>query len=249
MDNSVEASGKTVDEAVEQALEELGLSRAEVDVEVLSEGTRGRFGRAGEPAHVVVRPLATSAVAAGSAARADSADSDVIEDAGEEAQPRSLDDADVGRAHDILVELLRLIDIEAAVTVRSPETPGDGVGQASAVLDVHGDDLGLLIGRRGETLAALQYMVNLLLNQGAQGHLSVTVDVEQYRRRREHRIVTSAQRAADEAEATGRTVLMEPMPANERRIVHIALADDPRVTTSSVGAGQDRQVSVSPHRA
>ena len=248
MDDNVEASGKTVDEAVEQALDQLGLSRDEVEIEVLSEGTRGRFGRGGEPARVLVRPLAASAVAAGNAARADSVESDAMDDAGERAQPRSIDDADVGRAKDILVELLRLIDIDATVTVRPPETPGDGVGQASAVFDIHGDDLGLLIGRRGETLAALQYMVNLLLNQGAQGHLSVTVDVEQYRRRREDRIVTSAQRAADDVEATGETVMLEPMPANERRIVHLALADDPRVTTSSVGVGQDRQVAISPRR-
>jgi spoIIIJ-associated protein len=260
MDDKLEVSGKTVDEAVEQALLQLGLSRDDVEVEVLSAGSRGRFGLGGEPARVAVRPRDGGASAdGGSAGITEAGDDDeqppsaeaFEEDEGGEAdQEAPVYDAEaVARAEEILRELLRLIDIEAEVEAREPETPGDGLGRALAVLDVEGEDLGLLIGRRGETLAALQYMVNLLLNHGAQGRLSVTIDVEQYRQRREQRLVSMARRAAEEARETGETIFLEPMPPAERRIIHIALADDDRVMTRSEGGGPSRRVAVSARRS
>ena len=253
MDERLEASGKTVDEAVEQALHQLGLSRDDVEIEVISAGSRGRFGIGGEQARVAVTPRTAAAVA-------DRVDADIegdgptagaFEEEGEGGEPDGApvyDEEAVARAEELLRELLRLIDIDAAVEARPPETPGDGLGRAMAVLDVSGEDLGLLIGRRGETLAALQYMVNLLLNHGSQGRLSVTVDVEEYRRRREERLVSMARRAAEEAEATGETIFLDPMPPAERRIIHLALSDHARVQTRSEGGGQSRRVAISPRR-
>jgi len=215
----VEASGRTVDEAIEKALQQLGLDRSQVDVEIVSEGRTGLFGLGGENARVIVKPLATEQVA--------------------------VESSTIQMAVDFLRRLLDLMDIDADVTARAPETPGDGLGRASAVLDVNGDDLGILIGRRGSTLAALQYMVNHMVSRSLKSKALVSVDVERYKRRREEALIGLAQRLADKVKASGRTVTLEPMPANERRIVHLALASDPQVVTASLGEGETRKVAIS----
>ena len=215
----VEASGKTVDEATEKALQQLGLDRSQVEVEIVSEGRTGLFGLGGEDARVIVKPLATEQVA--------------------------LESSTIQIAVDFLHRLLELMDIDAEVTARAPETPGDGLGRASAVLDVNGDDLGILIGRRGSTLAALQYMVNHMVSRSLKSKALVSVDVERYKRRREDALIGLAQRLAEKVRASGRTITLEPMPANERRIVHLALASDPQVVTASLGEGETRKVAIS----
>jgi spoIIIJ-associated protein len=215
----VEASGKTVDEAIAKALEQLGLDRSQVDVEIISEGRTGLFGLGGEDARVLVKPLGAEQVA--------------------------LEGSEIQIAVDFLQRLLEMMDIDAQVTARAPETPGDGLGRSSAVLDVNGDDLGILIGRRGSTLAALQYMVNHMVSRHLKSKALVSVDVERYKRRREEALIGLAQRLADKVKASGRTITLEPMPANERRIVHLALAGDPRVVTASLGEGETRKVAIS----
>jgi spoIIIJ-associated protein len=122
------------------------------------------------------------------------------------------------------------------------------VGLAQAVLDVSGDDLGLLIGRRGQTLASLQYLVNLIVSRKLQSRASFGVDVEGYRRRREDSLKGLALRMADRVKTTGQSVTLEPMPANERRIVHLTLAGDPKVITVSIGEGEGRKVAITPRR-
>jgi spoIIIJ-associated protein len=215
----VEASGKTVDEAIEKALQQLGLDRSQVDVEIVSEGRTGLFGLGGESARVIVKPLATEQVA--------------------------VESSTIQMAVDFLRRLLDLMDVDADVTARAPETPGDGLGRASAVLDVNGDDLGILIGRRGSTLAALQYMVNHMVSRSLKSKALVSVDVERYKRRREDALIGLAQRLAEKVKTSGRTITLEPMPANERRIVHLALAGDPQVVTASLGEGETRKVAIS----
>lgn len=214
----VEASGKTVEEAIERALRDLGVTREQVDIEILSEGRAGILGFGGEPARVRVTPRASAGGPGGS---------------------------DTETALEVLRELLRLMGVEASVSARAPETPGDGVGMAKAVLDVQGEDLGILIGRRGETLAALQYTVNLIVGRRCDGQSVFSVDVEGYRRRREETLRRLALRMAERVKETGRPVTLEPMPANERRIVHLALAQDPKVVTASLGEGENRKVSIS----
>jgi spoIIIJ-associated protein len=245
----VEASGKTVDEAIEAALEELGADRESVLVEVLSEGKAGVLGVGGTPARVRVRLASEAGEGGGDVAVAD-AD-------GEEAEPKAtkapligedgepIDEAEF--AAQMLDRLLELMGVRADVSIRDAETPGDGLGMAVAVLDVEGDDLGILIGRRGETLSALQYLLNLMVNQQLPGQqLFFTVDVEGYRRRRERSLNGLARRMADQVKRTRRPVLLEPMPPNERRIIHLALSEDRYVTTSSLGEGEDRKVEISP---
>ncbi len=117
-----------------------------------------------------------------------------------------------------------------------------------AVLDVDGDDLGILIGRRGQTLASLQYLLNLIVAKQVNHRVSFGVDVDGYRRRREEALVTLAKRMAARVRGTGRSVTLEPMPPNERRIVHLTLADDPAVMTVSIGEGEARKVAITPSR-
>jgi spoIIIJ-associated protein len=213
---AVEDTGKTVDEAIENGLAELGLERHEVTVDVLTEGRTGLFGIGGEPARVRLTPVS-------------------LEVSGGD---------EIAYAQETLETLLRLLDIEATATVRAPETPGDGVGLAKAVLDINGEDLGVLIGRRGSTMASLQYLLNLMVSRRFKGEGPFTVDVEGYRRRREESLRGLAFRMAERVRETGRSVTLEPMPANERRIVHLALAKDPTVGTSSVGEGESRKVAI-----
>ena len=218
----VEASAKTVDDAIASALEQLQLDRSQVEVEIISTGRTGLFGLGGENARVVVRPITTEQV--------------------------GLESPTIKMAAEFLQRLLEFMGIDAEVTARLPETPGDGLGRASAVLDVAGEDLGILIGRRGSTLAALQYTVNHMVSRQFKSKALVSVDVEGYRRRREENLKGLTLRLAEKVKATGRTMTLEPMPANERRIVHLALVDDPQVTSFSLGDGESRKVAISPKR-
>lgn len=146
-------------------------------------------------------------------------------------------------AMQVLGQLLSLMHVEAVPTIRS-----GGDGDNPPVIDVQGGDAGLLIGRRGETLRALQFLVNLLLSRQLSEGGRVIIDVEQYRERRDSAIQQLALRVAERVVATGRPATLEPMPAAERRMVHLALADHPHVLTQSVGEGEERKVSIRPKR-
>ena len=302
--DGVEAEGRTVNEATEKALEELGLRRDQVDVEVLSEGRPRLLGFRGEPARVRVTPRPAPAAPPPVERRQPSRRTTVVEeeaeldeeeeededeeyeegedededeeddeeyedeDEGEEAEERMpaellrpaprvavapvehvpADPADVAVAVEVLENLIRLTGLEATVTAREPETAGDGLGMIQSVLDVDGEDLGLLIGRRGQTLASLQYLLNLMVAKQIGKRAAFGVDVDGYRRRREESLVNLAKRTAARVRGTGRSVTLEPMPPNERRIVHITLADDPNVMTVSIGEGEGRKVAITPTR-
>ena len=235
---SVEVSAKTIDEAIDIALQELGLKRSQVTIEILTAGKPGLFGLGGEPARVRATALEEGL--------ARPMPSPELEEA--EVEVKDIHAPDVDLAADYLRRLLELVGVEARVSVRPPETPGDGLGRASAVLDVEGEEMGLLIGRRGSALAAFQYLVNLMVNRKSGSRVLVSVDIEHYHRRREESLHGLARRMADRVRQTGRPVTLEPMPAAERRIVHIALADDPAIATGSVGSGEARKVVIRPRR-
>jgi spoIIIJ-associated protein len=166
----------------------------------------------------------------------------------EQPKPIPVDAADVEVAVGVLKNLIQLMSLEAEVSSRVPETAGDGIGLIEAVLDVDGDDLGVLIGRRGQTLVALQYVLNLMVSKQINRRVAFGVDVDGYRRRREEALVGLAKRTAARVRGTGRSVTLEPMPPNERRIIHIALAEDPAVMTVSIGEGDARKVAITPTR-
>jgi spoIIIJ-associated protein len=128
-----------------------------------------------------------------------------------------------------------------------PRSVPSGTDEAP-ILDLEGDDSGLLIGRRGETLRAFQFLLNHILSHQMGERVMVVVDVERYRERRQEKLEARALGLAERVAATGRSVTMEPMPAADRRIVHMALAGHPRVTTESTGEGEERQLTILPKR-
>ncbi len=142
----------------------------------------------------------------------------------------------------ILDNLLRNMRVQASSSIRSSDVEEDGTVE----LEINGDDSGLLIGRRGETLQALQYVTNLLVGRRAEGR--VVLDVEGYRERRYAALRTLAVRVAERVASTGQSVTLEPMAANERRVIHLALAENSRVVTESTGVGEGRKITVSPAR-
>jgi spoIIIJ-associated protein len=243
---SVEVSAKTVDEAIDIALEELGLKRNQVDIEILTPGKPGLFGLGGEQARVRVTALE------GVEVQRREPESESETRTQEELFPESeievkdISSEEVELASDYLRTLLDLMGIDAEVSVRAPETPADGLGRATAVLDIDGEDLGLLIGRRGSSLAALQYLVNVMVTRRLGSRVLVTIDVEHYHRRREDSLRGLARRMADRVRQSRRPVTLEPMPAAERRIIHLALSEDQAVMTASVGQGDERKVVIRP---
>ncbi len=296
---SIEASGKSVDEAVHQALARLGKRRDEVEITVLQEPTRGiLFGSAREArVRVTVRPSSVSAVITPEMADAilgppgtdeemyapgeeeEEEFEDEFEDGEEEEEfeeDEELDEeepvpflapsvlppelaadladtsavegeiqevdrpsrADVEITVDILQHILRYLNIPATVQVRSTDP---------LTLNIHGihENLGLLIGRRGETLAALQLIVSLIVSHRTKHRMRIIVDAENYRERREENLRSLALRVAQQVRNYRRAIALEAMPPHERRIVHIALSDSKDISTESIGEGEARRVVIS----
>lgn len=219
---SVDVVAKSVEEAIQQALIKLGKNRDEVEITVLSEGHKGILGFVrGENARVRVTVRETPPPPQASPVKSG---------------------IPVAVAEEMLAQLLEKMGIEADVIGRG----GTGDEQSPILLEVSGDDLGILIGRRGETLSALQFLLNLMVGKQLNSWVRVVIDVEGYRARREESLRSLAARVAERVRRTGQAIALEPMPANERRIVHLALQGNPYVTTESHGYGEDRRVSIIP---
>jgi len=215
-----EASGRTVEEATERALGLLGLSRDEVEITVLKKGKPGFLGLGAEEAEVLVTPLS----------------------GGQEQE-------DVAAlAKKVLEELLSLMKLDAVVETVSTSLEATGPEIGPVALEVTGGDLGILIGRRGETLACLQYIVRLIVARYQKAKVPIAIDVEGYKQRRYRVLRDLALRLAQNVKSTGQSTTLEPMPSDERRIVHLALSVNPDVTTQSVGEGEVRKVAILPRR-
>jgi spoIIIJ-associated protein len=225
---SLEIIAPTVEEAVARGASELGVGEDQVQVEILDEGTRGVMGMGARQARVRLTMLAEQRPAS----------SEEVEDAG---------DPGLRSAREVVEKLLSLMGADGRVTARwatefDPDLP------RPILVDVQGKDLSLLIGRRGETLRALQYITRLITSRELGESGLVVIDVEGYRARREQQLRRLARNMAEQAKQTGRTLSLEPMPAFERRIIHLELRDDADVTTESVGEGDSRKVTIIPKR-
>lgn len=240
---SVEATGETVEDAVQTGLGQLGVGPNDVLVEVLDEPSRGVFGIGAKPARVRLKLLRPPEPVPEPVATVDDASDDSETDADEGEGEAVGDDGDVARK--VLQELLEKMDLagEVEVSRAEPSQPGESTPW---LLNVEGDDLNMLIGRRGETLAALQYIVRLIVSRRLQRRANVVVDVSGYKSRRSDRLEQLALRMADEAVRQERTISLEPMPPNERRIVHLTLRDREDVETRSTGEGDARKVTIVP---
>jgi spoIIIJ-associated protein len=240
-----EFTGRTTEEAIERGLATLRKKRADVDIEVLEEGKPANMlGMGGEDARVLITfqeaeepedeepaPDEEEVPRRPAAMRDDAIDV-------EEAPPAYADELVKGA--DVLREILTLMGVEAEVVVNDRPEPQ---------LEIEGPDLGVLIGRHGENLIALQQLVSLITTRRTGKTVYVAIDIEGYRHRREEQLREIARRVAGRVRATQQAVTLEPMLAYERRIVHLALQDDRDVRTESVGIDPNRRVVVLPKRA
>jgi spoIIIJ-associated protein len=207
----LEVSGKTVDEAIQTALEQLGVSEDKVEVTVLKKGRSGVLGMGVEEAKIKVK-LKLEAEDKGNA---------------------------VEIAKEVLDNLIRLMKITAEVSVVQ-----ENKDELPVTLNIEGEDLGVLIGRRGQTLASLQYVVRLMVAEKLKGWVPINVDIAGYKQRRYESLRNLALRLAEQVKRNRRLIMLEPMPADERRIIHLALTDHPDVTTQSMGEGEMRKVAI-----
>jgi len=221
---SVETEGKTTEEAIHKACEELGASRQELEIEVLSNGSSGFLGMGAKNARI------RATVKEKSAPRIS------------EARPlRAVSDPQAAEtAKKILLDILRLLEVEATVDLKEESE--------RILLNIKGDGSGLLIGRKGQTLDALEYLINKIVHKDAEDKKRIVVDTENYRPRREDSLVQLAQRLAEKAKRLGRPVTISPMSAHDRRIIHLALQDDKTLRTWSTGSGLYRKVIISPEK-
>lgn len=245
---SVEVSARSVEEAIAEALRRLGMMREQVEVAVISEGSRGILGLGAEEARV--RVWAREAVGRVPEEGPPGFQGEVLPaEPVAKGQGETEPPGEVGAiAREVVAELLRSLEVKASAAIRQPEAQEAQLspGQRPVIIDVSGEDLGILIGRRGETLDALQYITNLIVNRKTRRRVKIIVDVESYRRRREASLRGLAARMADRVRASRQAVTLEAMPAHERRLVHLSLQDDPDVYTQSVGEGEGRKVVISP---
>jgi spoIIIJ-associated protein len=203
MSKSIEKTGKTVEEAIKEALKELNLTREEIDVEILEEGSKRMLGIIGG------KDAAIRAT--------------VIEKGAEIAEG-------------FLVRILNLMEIEADIYIEE--------GQDLISVNISGDDIGILIGRRGETLDAVQYLTGLTVNRNSSEYKRVTVDVENYRAKREDALKKVAIKAAVRVIKTRKSFKLEPMNPFERRIIHSELQKNKKIETYSVGEEPNRRVVI-----
>lgn len=238
---SLEVIAPTVEEAVTRGAAELGLREDDLQVEVLDEGSRGFLGISARQARVrlTVAPAGDAAAPQEDAAVKDRAPVPATESATDD------DPEAVRAAHDTVDELVQRLGLEAQVSAKWGAKDPDARIQPLLV-DVNGDDLGILIGRRGEALTALQYITRLIVAKELKRPVAVVIDIEGYRARREQQLRQLARKIATQASDQDRTMELEPMPPNERRIIHVELRDNPSVTTESVGEGSNRKVTVIP---
>jgi spoIIIJ-associated protein len=264
---TLEVIAPSVEEAIEKGLADLGLPEEAVEVEILDQGSRGLFGlgsrharirlavkSASEQESVAATPKPTAAAPEKPEPSHKVEHKPVAKTPTEQQVTRPAptvaavtigEDIELQVAKDTVSELLDTMKVQANVSVRYGEAD-DQRSRVPILIDVRGDDLSILIGRRAETLNALQYISSLIVSKELGRPLSLVIDVEGYRARREGQIRQLARRMAEQAVKTGRRQVLEPMPANERRIIHLELRENENVTTESIGEEPRRKVTILP---
>jgi spoIIIJ-associated protein len=219
----LEVSAKTVEEATTKALKQLGVSREEVNITVISEGKSGGiFGIGSEDALISVEVITSKPIVETSASDITAVTKDVLE------------------------KILALLEVQGTVVPGTYPDESGGPNSAPIALNIDGDDLGILIGRKGQTLSSLQYIVRLIVGHQTNTWVPIVIDAEGYKQRRRDALKALAQRIAEQVKTRGAPFTLEPMPPYERRIVHTTLADNPAVFTESIGEGEARKVVIRP---
>jgi spoIIIJ-associated protein len=250
---TIEIIAPTINEAIEKGLADLELSRDQVDIEILDEGSRGLFGLGSHQARV--RLIVKQNISEAGVPEMSSSSSDIsyIDEEKEEPTPKPMrippanakEEIPLHVAQETVTELLTKMRVDAEVEASYGEVDEER-GTRAILVDVSGKDLSVLIGKRSETLNALQYISRLIVSKELGENITLVIDVEGYRTRRERQLRQLAHRMAEQAIKTGRKQILEPMPPNERRIIHIELREDAHVTTESFGEEPHRKVTIIP---
>ena len=231
---SVETEGATIDEAIARALELLRIERDKVDVDILENSARGLLGLGSRKARIratVRTPLS---------AASEATHAPVSQETARAADPA---DAHIEAARTALEEILRHLGLE------HPEIDVAGDGDGGWRFAIPGQGAGLVIGRHGQTLDAIEHLLKRIAARGGQTPVRIVLDVEGYRQRRQESLEESARHAAEQVRATGRPILLAPMSPRDRRIVHLSLSDERGVSTHSEGEGVYRRVRIVPSGA
>ena len=235
---SIEMTGKTVDEALEAALAELHTTRENVDVEILEEAKDGLFGLFGgrkARIKVTLKPAQTEEKPAEALK-----ETEKVVAEGETKQPKNIvnNDEAIKMAKEFLLKIFSAMNIK--VVMEKFISKEDG----SVTFKLHGADMGILIGKHGQTLDSLQYLTNLVANKNSAERIRIMIDIEDYRERRAHTLTRLALRLAERVKRSGERVVLEPMNPHERKIIHMALQNDNRVNTLSEGEDPYRRVAI-----
>jgi len=238
--NEFEVTAASVEEAIETGLADLELSIDDVDVEIIDDGSKGFLGLGTRPSKVkfvlkegIQIPEKMLSMLAEKKASSEKVEKPV----------NNVEDPILRVARETVSELLEQMKISAQVTSTFLDD-GKEEEQDSVLVEITGNDLSILIGRKSETLNSLQYIASLIVGKRLEKWVPLTIDVEGYRGRRERQLTQLALRMAEQAIATGRRQTLEPMPANERRIIHLALRDHPQVMTESTGEEPNRKLTI-----
>ncbi len=244
---TLEKIASSVEEAITEGLNELGRSQEDVEIEILDEGNKGLFGLGARQARVRLtlraaeQPTPTKETIEEAAPEKEmAANNEPAQDNGD-----AESDPTLTTAQQIVSELLEKMGVKAKVTAEYVFAD-DSYGRPPIRINITGDDLSILIGRKAETLDALQYITKLILGKELEYAVPIIVDVEGFRARREDQIRQIANTMARQVAKTGRSQSLEPMPAHERRIAHIELRDHPDVFTESTGEHNRRKVVIHP---
>jgi spoIIIJ-associated protein len=250
---TIEIIAPTINEAIEKGLAELELPREAVEIEILDEGSRGLFGLGSHQARV--RLVVKQDIPEEYQSETPLSWSDIPEEEVTEEEPtvkqvrvppaNTKEEIQLHVAQETVSELLGKMQLQAQVNASYGEMD-DLRGTRAILVDITGKDLSILIGKRSETLNALQYISRLIVSKELGENITLVLDVEGYRTRRERQLRQLARRMAEQVIKTGRKQTLEPMPPNERRIIHMELREDGHVTTESVGEEPHRKVTIIP---
>lgn len=238
---ALEKSGKTEEAAIAAALEELGLDRDDVSVEIVERAKSGFLGIGASPAVVRVQyeaPDEELETVAEAAAESPAAAPAEAQPAAAPAAPAADEPESYARIRAFVSGLLEHMGIQAEIEITARDNGGVNV-------NLSGSNMGAVIGRRGETLDAIQHLTNYAVNRGSDKHMHISVDAESYRAKREESLVRLAEKMAAKAIKYKRSMALEPMNSYERHVIHTALQDYEGVTTSSTGTEPNRRVVVS----
>lgn len=246
---SIEISGRTIEEAVETAARQLGVNTEDIDYEVVEEGSKGFLGLGQSPS--VIKATLKEGVEPGPRRELTPEVEPEVEPPAEVEPEPSMAEAVVnlpargdeftGSIVKILADVMKAMDMDARPVVRSDD-------EEEVVIELVGKELAILIGNRGQTLDALQYLVGIGANKGGMGRKRLILDADGYRERHREMLEGRAHDYARAVKEHGEEAVLEPQPARDRRIIHMALKDDPDVYTYSEGDGENRHVVISPKK-